>query len=175
VPASWTCPRAVIDSSHVRALKTAQNRTESGRPRRTWLETPPDRRRGRRPLAVTLTGGNRNDVTQLIALIAAIPPIRGAPSRPRRRPERIHADRGYDHDKYRRLAAEGSRRSSPAVANPTVPAMLEDHTGLIRLPFQPTSFAVKLVEVMPVAHVTIDARLTRRGDARLCVRSPRWS
>jgi hypothetical protein len=28
--------------------------------------------------------------------------------------------------------------------------MLEDHTGLIRLPFQPTSFAVKLVEVMPV-------------------------
>jgi hypothetical protein len=27
--------RAVIDSSHVRALKTAQNRTESGRPRPT--------------------------------------------------------------------------------------------------------------------------------------------
>lgn len=29
------------------------------------------------PLAVTLTGGNRNDVTQLIPLIQAVPPIRG--------------------------------------------------------------------------------------------------
>jgi transposase len=29
------------------------------------------------PLAVSLTGGNRNDVTQLMPLIAAIPPVRG--------------------------------------------------------------------------------------------------
>jgi transposase len=28
------------------------------------------------PLAVPLTGGNRNDVTQLMPLIAAIPPVR---------------------------------------------------------------------------------------------------
>jgi hypothetical protein len=63
---------------------------------------------------VTLTGGNRNDVTQLIALIAAIPPIRGAPSRPRRRPERIYADRAYDHDKYRRLVR--CRRITPIIA-----------------------------------------------------------
>ena len=55
------------------------------------------------PLAVTLTGGNRNDVTQLIPLIDAIPPIRGIVGRPQRRPRQIYADRGYDHDKYRRL------------------------------------------------------------------------
>jgi len=54
-------------------------------------------------LAVTLTGGNRNDVTQLIPLIDAIPPIRGVVGKPRRRPRRLYADRGYDHDKYRRL------------------------------------------------------------------------
>jgi len=60
------------------------------------------------PLAVTLTGGNRNDVTQLIPLVDAIPPIRGRRGRPRRRPHELFADRGYDHDVYRRqLRARG--------------------------------------------------------------------
>ena len=54
------------------------------------------------PLAVSLTGGNRNDVTQLMPLIAAIPQVRGRRGRPRQRPDRIYAARGYDHDKYRR-------------------------------------------------------------------------
>jgi transposase len=39
--------------------------------------------------------------TQLIPLIQAVPPIRGKRGRPRRRPEKLYADRGYDHDKYR--------------------------------------------------------------------------
>ncbi len=38
------------------------------------------------PLAVILTGGNRNDVTQLLPLIDAIPPIRGLRGRPKQRP-----------------------------------------------------------------------------------------
>jgi transposase len=54
------------------------------------------------PLAATLTGGNRNDLTQLIPLIQAVPPIRGKRGRPRQRPDLVYADRGYDHDKYRR-------------------------------------------------------------------------
>jgi len=54
------------------------------------------------PLAVSLTGGQRNDVTQLMPLIAAIPPVRGRRGRPRKRPDAVYADRGYDHDKYRR-------------------------------------------------------------------------
>src|SRR5437773_12561251 len=54
------------------------------------------------PLAWTVTGGNRNDVTQLIPLVERVPPVRGRVGRPRRRPERVLADRGYDHDKYRR-------------------------------------------------------------------------
>ena len=32
-----------------------------------------------------------------------MPPVRGRVGRPRRRPERLVADRGYDFDKYRRL------------------------------------------------------------------------
>lgn len=55
------------------------------------------------PLAATLTGGNRNDVTQLIPLLQAMPPVRGKRGRPRRRPDVVLGDRGYDHDKYRRL------------------------------------------------------------------------
>ncbi|WP_409351339.1 IS5 family transposase [Streptomyces decoyicus] len=38
------------------------------------------------PLAVSLTGGNRHDVTQLMPLLDAIPRIRGLRGRPRHRP-----------------------------------------------------------------------------------------
>ncbi|WP_326615071.1 IS5 family transposase [Streptomyces scopuliridis] len=55
------------------------------------------------PLAVTLTRGNRHDVTQLLPLLNAVPPVRGLRERPRRKPRRLYADRGYDYDKYRRL------------------------------------------------------------------------
>jgi IS5 family transposase len=55
------------------------------------------------PIDVTLTGGNRHDVTQLLPLLDAVPPIRRARGRPRRKPRRLYADRGYDFDKYRRL------------------------------------------------------------------------
>jgi transposase len=55
------------------------------------------------PLAWTLTGGNRNDITQLLELLDRVPPVRGRIGRPRRRPDSVIADRGYDHDKYRRL------------------------------------------------------------------------
>ena len=55
------------------------------------------------PLAVSLTRGNRHDVTQLMPLVDAIPSIRGRRGRPRNRPRRLFADRGYDYDKYRNL------------------------------------------------------------------------
>jgi transposase len=58
------------------------------------------------PLAWSLTGGNRNDVTQLIPLLERVPAVAGLPGRPRRRPEQVLADRGYDHDKYRKLVRE---------------------------------------------------------------------
>jgi len=66
------------------------------------------------PLAWTLTGGNRNDVTQLIPLVDAVPAVRGRVGRPRKRPERVTADRGYDHDKYRRQLRQ--RGITPEIA-----------------------------------------------------------
>ncbi|WP_455568977.1 IS5 family transposase [Streptomyces lincolnensis] len=96
--------RAVIDSSHVRA---ARRGPKSG-------PSPVDRARpGSKhhlvvegqgiPLAASLTGGNRNDVTQLLPLLDKIPAVAGVVGRPRHRPDALLADRGYDHDKYRRL------------------------------------------------------------------------
>lgn len=53
-------------------------------------------------MALTLTGGNRHDVTQLLALLDGVKPIAGKVGRPRKRPGSLFADRGYDYDKYRR-------------------------------------------------------------------------
>jgi Transposase DDE domain len=63
------------------------------------------------PLAVSLTGGNRNDVTQRVPLVQAIPPVRGRRGRPRQRPDAVYADRGYDHDTY--AGRSGRPGSSP--------------------------------------------------------------
>jgi transposase len=61
-----------------------------------------------------LTGGNRNDVTQLLPLTDAIEPVRGKRGRPGQRPDRLLADRGYDHDMYRR--EHWARGVKPAIA-----------------------------------------------------------
>ncbi|GAA3027597.1 hypothetical protein GCM10010519_64220 [Streptomyces lactacystinicus] len=71
------------------------------------------------PLAITVTGGNRHDVTQLLPLLDAIPHIRGRTGRPRHRPRQLFADRGHDFDKYRRLLWK--RGIKPVIAHRGVP------------------------------------------------------
>ena len=70
--------RAAVDSSHVRAMKggpatsrSPVDRGKTGSKHHLIVEAHGI------PLAVTLTGGNRNDVSKLIPLIEAVPPIRG--------------------------------------------------------------------------------------------------
>lgn len=48
------------------------------------------------PLGLTLTPVNRNDGPELGALLDAVPPVRGRRGRPRRRPDKVHGDKGYD-------------------------------------------------------------------------------
>jgi len=70
------------------------------------------------PLAWALTGGNRNDITRLIPLLDAVPPVRGRVGRPRQRPDRVIADRAYDHRPQRQelrkrgVTAQIARRQS---------------------------------------------------------------
>jgi transposase len=55
------------------------------------------------PLAVRLTGANRHDVTQLIPLVDAIPPISGRRGRPRKKPDAVQGDRAYDSEPHRKV------------------------------------------------------------------------
>jgi transposase len=94
--------RAAVDSSHIRAMRggpatgpSPVDRAKTGSKHHLIVEAYGI------PLATIVTGGNRNDVTQLIPLIQAISPIRGKRGRPLQRPTRVYADRGYDHDIYR--------------------------------------------------------------------------
>ena len=67
------------------------------------------------PLAARLTAANRHDITQLIPMVDAIPPVRGRAGRPLRRPIRLVADRGYDaEDRCRRPLRE--RGITPLIA-----------------------------------------------------------
>lgn len=61
------------------------------------------------PLTFTLTGANRNDITQLLDLVDLIPPIQGQRGRPRHRPGVVQGDRGYDSEPHRQtLKKKGS-------------------------------------------------------------------
>ncbi|MFJ8444374.1 IS5 family transposase [Kitasatospora griseola] len=54
------------------------------------------------PLKVITTGGNVPDITQVLALVDGVPPVAGKPGRPRRRPESLLGDKGYDSRHVRR-------------------------------------------------------------------------
>ncbi|MEU1601154.1 IS5 family transposase [Streptomyces sp. NPDC005708] len=54
------------------------------------------------PLSVAISGANLHDSQALIPLVKGIPPIRSRRGRRRRRPGRLHADKGYDYDHLRR-------------------------------------------------------------------------
>ena len=80
------------------------------------------------PLAVKVTAANRQDCTVFASLLLeAIPPIKGPWGRPRRRPDKLHADKAYDHrfcraylrkrgikSRIARRGIESSERLSPA-------------------------------------------------------------
>lgn len=49
-----------------------------------------------RPLASCLSAANRPDAQVFPTLLDRIPPITGPRGRPRRRPDKLHADKAYD-------------------------------------------------------------------------------
>lgn len=66
------------------------------------------------PLAAILTGANCHDVTQLLPLMDAIPPLRGKRGRPLQKPQAVYADRGYDSEPHRQALRE--RGIEPVIA-----------------------------------------------------------
>jgi transposase len=95
--------RALIDSSHVRARggggKTGPSpvdRRKKGSKHQVITDA------GGVPLVAATTAANVPDVNPMIGLVDAIPPVRGKPGRPRRRPDSLYGDRGYDSEPHRR-------------------------------------------------------------------------
>src|SRR5262249_52274278 len=66
------------------------------------------------PLAIVLTAANVNETTMLEPTLDAIDPIKRPRGRPRKRPEKLHADKGYDSKKNR--AALRRRGIVPRIA-----------------------------------------------------------
>ena len=69
------------------------------------------------PLAVGLSAANTHDSVLLEQLVDAVPPVkgpRGRPGRPRRRPAKLHCDKGYDSPRCRRALRR--RGISPRIA-----------------------------------------------------------
>jgi transposase len=55
-----------------------------------------------------LTAAHRHDVTQLLPLVDAMPPLQGRAGRPVRKPQLVQGDRGYDSQPHRnQLLARG--------------------------------------------------------------------
>jgi transposase len=66
------------------------------------------------PLGLVLSPANRHDSTMLAAALDAVPPVKGRPGRPRRRPDKLHADKAYDHRFCRRQCHQ--RHIAPRIA-----------------------------------------------------------
>jgi len=54
------------------------------------------------PLSIGISGANLHDSQALEPLVRGIPPIRSRRGPRRRRPAKLHADKGYDYDHLRR-------------------------------------------------------------------------
>jgi transposase len=66
------------------------------------------------PLAIVLTGANIHDSKVLNAVVDAVPALRQRRGRPRQRPHKLHADKGYDYPRCRRDLR--ARRIIPRIA-----------------------------------------------------------
>jgi transposase len=107
--------RATVDAAFARALgggdKTGPNPTDRRKPgSKHHVLTDAQGI----PLAATVTSANTNEVTQLLPLVDAVPPVGGKPGHPRQRPESLYADRAYDSEpKRQQLRRRGIRPFLP--------------------------------------------------------------
>jgi transposase len=67
------------------------------------------------PLATLLTAANVNEVTRLLPLVDAVPPIAGQVGHPRRRPEKVQGDRAYQSEAAEKALRR--RKIKPVIAH----------------------------------------------------------
>ena len=59
--------------------------------------------RGGIPLSVVVSAANRNDHLMFEAVVDEVAPVAGPAGRPRRRPRKLHADKGYEYAACRKM------------------------------------------------------------------------
>ena len=91
--------------------ETGPNPTDRGKPG-TKRHIVTDRQGT--PLGLTLSGANRHDSMMLAPTLDAVPGVRNGRGRPRRRPTKLHADKGYDHKRCRQECR--ARSVTPRIA-----------------------------------------------------------
>lgn len=90
--------RQHVAGSQKRGDRTGPNPTDRGRPgTRRHLITD----RGGIPLAFVLTGANTHDSMPFEELLDSVPPVGGKMGQPWHRPDKLHADKAYDHHRCR--------------------------------------------------------------------------
>jgi hypothetical protein len=106
---------ALVDAASVRAKirgpLTGPNPVDRGKPG-SKLHVPTDA--AGLPLAVATSAANTHDSLALIPLVQALPAIRSRRGPRRRRPGRLHADKGYDYPHLR--AWLRARQITPRIA-----------------------------------------------------------
>ncbi|WP_408059250.1 IS5 family transposase [Streptomyces erythrochromogenes] len=107
--------RCAIDSVSVRALKrgtlTGPNPTDRGK-KGSKIHLLTDR--NGLPMSLGISGANTHDSQGLEPLVRGIPPIRSRRGPRRRRPGKLHGDKGYDYDHLRKWLR--ARNITPRIA-----------------------------------------------------------
>jgi transposase len=101
------------------------------------------------PLALRLTGANRNDSLEAMNLVGDIPPIKGKRGRPRRKPKALYGDRAY-----------GTKRNQEGLKR----RRIEDHLARQRTPHGSGLGKIRWVVERSLAWVGQARRLKIRYD-----------
>ena len=115
--------------------------------------------RGGIPLAVGLSAANTHDSMLLEAMVDAVAPVkglRGRPGRPRKRPAKLHCDKGYDCPRCRRVLRR--RGITPRIARRGVES--RDRLGRHR-------YVVERSLAWLVGYRRLQVRYERRADILL--------
>ena len=121
------------------------------------------------PLAVTVTGANAADVTELLPLVDRIPDLSGDTGDQPTRPEKLYADRAYDSEPHREALRDRD-------IDPQIPKRRTEHgsgLGVYRWVVERTNawlhqFGKLRIRTDPDG--TIHKALVTLGSALICLR-----